>query len=308
MDIEKLHPELRKPYSRVPAVPFHNPAFYSVLSFAMKLMPNKIKPVPQVIIEDQPLNNCTVRIYRPEANACGAAVLWIHGGGYIMGHTGLNDKECTALAKDLGLVVVSVDYRLAPKHPFPAALDDCFEAWQFMKISAEQWGVDPSRMVIEGQSAGGGLAAGLVQRIVDTKELQPAAQVLWYPMLDDRTAANTALDSIKHRFWNNKNNRGGWGWYLGQTPGSDNVPAYAVPARRDDLSGLPPTWIGVGELDLLKEEDLKYAERLKAAGVHCEVHIAPQAPHAYDAVAADSSLSKATTADTYRFLREQLNI
>lgn len=308
MDITRLHPELRKAYARIPAVPFHNPAVRAVLSFLMKLMPNKIKPVPGVVIEDKHLDHCSVRIYQPENENSGAGLIWIHGGGYIMGNTGLNDRECSSLAKDLGLLVVSVDYRLAPKYPFPAALDDCFEAWHFMQTMADQWKIDRSRIAILGQSAGGGLAAALVQRIVDAGGIQPAAQILWYPMLDDRTAADTALDSIKHRFWNNRNNRGSWGWYLGQTPGMESAPSYAVPARRENLSGLPPTWLGVGELDLLYNEDCNYAQRLKSAGVHCDLHIAPQAPHAYDVVAPDSSVSKESVDKSYSFLREYLNL
>lgn len=180
--------------------------------------------------------------------------------------------------------------------------------WQFMLESGEQLGTDPSRLAILGQSAGGGLAAGIAQRIVDSGGVQPAAQLLMYPMLDDRTAADTALDGIKHRFFNNKNNRGGWQCYLGQAPGMDAVPPYAVPARREELSGLPPTWICVGELDLFYREDCSYAERLKAAGVHCDLHIAEGAPHAYDAMVPDSSITKATVESYYSFLRKHLRV
>jgi acetyl esterase/lipase len=177
-----------------------------------------------------------------------------------------------------------------------------------MQTSAAGFGIDRERIAVLGQSAGGGLAAGLVQRIADGGGVQPAMQALMYPMIDDRTAANQALDRIKHFFWNNRNNRGAWGWYLGQSPGLDKVPAYSVPARREDLSGLPPTWMCVGEVDLFYPEDCAYAERLRAAGVHCELHVAPQTPHAYDFIAPESSLTKATMQDCYRFLREQLHL
>lgn len=308
MDIERLHPELQKPYSKIPPIPLHNPVFYFLISTVMKLVPNKIKPVPGVIIEDRKISNCSVRIYRPAAQASGAAALWMHGGGYIMGNTGLNDKECSALASELKLTVVSVDYRLAPKHPFPAALDDCLDAWNFMLSSAEELKIDPNRLAIIGQSAGGGLAASLVHRIADAGGTQPAAQVLWYPMLDDRTAANTSLDAINHKFFTNKTNRGAWRWYLNQEPGLDNTPKYSVPARREDLSGLPPAWLCVGELDLFYEEDNAYAKRLQNAGVRCDLYITPKAPHAFDAVAAQTSVSTETVNDSYRFLREVLTL
>lgn len=308
MDIAELHPELRKSYSRMPTLPLHVPGFYPFISLLMKLIPNKAKPVPGVSVQDVPVKHCNVRVYRPEGGNCGAGLMWIHGGGYIIGNTAMNDRECVALARDLGLVVASVDYRLAPKHPFPAALDDCMDAWQFMSSCAGQWGIDRSRMAVLGQSAGGGLAASLAQRIADAGGVQPAAQVLWYPMLDDRTAANGELDTLRHRFWNNRNNRVAWEYYLGQAAGATRVPPYAVPARRDDLSGLPPTWIGVGELDLFYAEDRAYAEQLTAAGVDCELYLAPRAPHAFDALVPDSSVARETVQDYYRFLRSHLQI
>jgi len=136
----------------------------------------------------------------------------------------------------------------------------------------------------------------------------PASWLLMYPMIDDRSAANTELDRINHRFWNNRNNRGAWHWYLGHPPGQEHVPPYAVAARREDLSGLPPAWVCAGELDLLFDDDKAYAERLKAAGVHCEMHVAPGAPHAYDAVAPDSSVTRETVEGYRRFLCNRLNL
>ncbi len=309
MEINKLHPELRKPYSRFPTLPVHNRVFYSAISFLMtRVIGNKIKPYPGVSVEDRALRSCNVRIYRTEGIKSTSGLLWIHGGGYILGNTGMNDKECSALARELGLLVVSVDYRLAPKYPFPAALDDCYEAWQFMQSSAQELAIEPSRIAIMGQSAGGGLAATLAQRIADAGGTQPACQVLMYPMVDDRIAANQELDKIKHRFWNNRNNRAAWSWYLGQAPGLENVPPYAVAARRNVLSGLPPAWICVGDLDLLYGDDCAYAEKLKAAGVDCELHIASQAPHAYDAVAPESSVTKDTVDRYCDFLRRKLHL
>lgn len=308
MNLDRLHPELRETYARIPAVPLHNPVLYFFINLLQKLRPGKLKPWPGVTIQDQHCGSFGVRIYRPQQGHTGAALLWIHGGGYIIGDVSINDRECSELALSLGVLVVSVNYRLAPKHPFPAALDDCFGAWQFMLSNAAAWGVDPARIAVIGQSAGGGLAAAVVQRIADSDTVQPAAQVLIYPMLDDRTGARRELDAVKHRLWNNKNNRGAWGWYLGQPAGQQSLPAYAAPVRQKDLSKLPPTWVGVGELDLFHEEDCHYAERLRAAGVACDLYVAPGAPHGFELLVPNATVSQDFVQDYCRFLRGQLSL
>ncbi len=308
MDIHQLHPELHKAFRRIPALPLHNRFILSLLQNLQKLMPTKAKAFASVDVKEQTLNSGKVRIYQPHVYTSGAGLLWIHGGGYIIGNAAINDRECLRLARDLNLLVVSVDYRLAPGHPFPAALDDCFDAWQWMQKSAAQWQLNPGRIAIMGQSAGGGLAATLAQRIADSDSLQPAAQVLMYPMLDDRTGANTSLDQLQHPLWNNKNNRAAWHCYLNQPAGGETNPQYAVAARATNLSTLPITWIGVGELDLFFEEDQEYASRLKNAGVSCEFHIAPKAPHAYDLIVPESSVSKNTIDSYLNFLRRHLQL
>jgi acetyl esterase/lipase len=178
--------------------------------------------------------------------------------------------------------VAAVDYRLAPKHPYPTPLEDCYTALGWL---AEQPGIDPSRIAIGGASAGGGLAAGLAQLARDRDGVKPAFQLLVYPMLDDRTALRTDIDERGFRLWNNRANAFGWRCYTGREPGTDPVDVYAVPGRNDDLSGLAPAWIGVGTQDLFHDEDIAYAERLRAAGVACDVEIVPGAFHGFDAVA-----------------------
>jgi acetyl esterase/lipase len=156
--------------------------------------------------------------------------------------------------------VVSADYRLAPEHPYPAPLDDCLAAWTWLQDNSPARGVDPTRVAIGGQSAGGGLAASLVQRVHDDPgAAQPVAQWLFCPMLDDRTAAERKLDATKHILWNNTSNRMGWRSYLGVEPGAASTPEYAVPSRRADLAGLPPTWIGTGDIELFYDENRAYA-------------------------------------------------
>jgi acetyl esterase/lipase len=225
-----------------------------------------------------------IRLYRP-ARAAGptAALLWIHGGGYVIGNAAQDDDICRALTRKLGIVVASVDYRLAPEHPYPVPLEDCYSALTWV---AQLPGVDPGRIAIGGASAGGGLAAALALLARDRAEVTPALQVLSYPMLDDRTI-DPSLDDPGFRLWNTASNRIGWSSYLG---GANRE--IAVPARRQDLAGLPPTWLGVGTLDLFHAEGLAYARRLQEAGVPCEVLEVPGAFHGFDRIAPKASVSQ----------------
>ena len=226
-----------------------------------------------------------VRLFRPAASGGPApALLWIHGGGYVLGGPAQDDDTCRAFADALGMVVAAVDYRLAPAHPYPIPVEDCYDALTWL---AGLPGVDDSRIAIGGASAGGGLTAALAFLARDRREIIPVLQVLSYPMLDDRTT-DPALDDAGFRLWNSASNRIGWTSYLG-----DSDPADAVPARRDDLAGLPPAWLGVGTLDLFHREGLTHAERLIAAGVGCEVHEVPGAFHGFDKLAPNALISQA---------------
>jgi acetyl esterase/lipase len=227
------------------------------------------------------------RLYRP-AGSTGTdlsrpAVLWIHGGGYVMGSAAQDDDLCRAYVDRLDAVVASVEYRLAPEHPYPTPVEDCYTVLAWL---ADLPGVDRRRIVIGGASAGGGLTAALAFLARDRGEIKPVLQVLSYAMLDDRTV-DPALDDKGSRLWDTASNRIGWTSYLKKAD-----PARAVPARRTDLTGLPPAWIGVGTLDLFHDEDLAYAERLREAGVRCEVHVVPGAFHGFDRVAAKAAVSR----------------
>lgn len=227
--------------------------------------------------------NLRVRIYKPNSVADPTPVLlWIHGGGFLIGKPEQDDVSCAQFVRELGLTIVSVDYRLAPKYPFPAALDDCYSALQWVVSHSRQLGIDPKRIAIGGASAGGGLAAALVQLAHDRQEIQIAFQMLVYPMLDDRTVLRTDIDDSQNITWNHRSNRYGWESYLGRECGAAEVRAYSVPARRADLSGLPPAWIGVGALDIFHDEDVAYAQRLRECGVECEIEIVPGAFHGFD--------------------------
>ena len=226
-----------------------------------------------------------IRLYRPAGAATTApALLWIHGGGYVLGNAAQDDVLCRRFVKELGITVASVDYRLAPEHPYPAPLEDCYAALEWL---GRLPGVDRDRIAIGGASAGGGLAASLALWARDHDGVKPVFQLLVYPMIDDRSVGSHLEDS-GHRLWNPTSNQFGWKAYLG---GAD--PAVAAPARRTDLAGLPPAWLGVGTLDLFHDEDLDYAQRLKAAGVPCQVHVVPGAFHGFDGIAAKADISTA---------------
>lgn len=241
-----------------------------------------------------------VRLFRPAgpASAPGPALLWIHGGGYVIGEAAQDDLLCRRFATELGATVVSVNYRLAPEHPYPAPVEDCYAALRWM---AGLPSVDPARVAIGGASAGGGLAASLALMARDRGEIPLAAQLLVYPMIDDRTVHRTGLDNPGHRLWNQSSNRFGWRAYLG---GAD--PDVAVPARRTDLAGLPQAWIGVGTLDLFHDEDLAYAEQLRAAGVPCEVMVVDGAFHGFDGIAPKADVSQSFFKSQCALLRTAL--
>jgi acetyl esterase/lipase len=277
----EVAPELRGKVRWLPRLPLERPwALRLVRAAAGRSRP---AVVPGVDVEVTPGQ----RVYRPREPRSGLTLLWIHGGGFVMGGAIQDDRFCAETARELGITVVSAEYRLAPEDPYPAALDDCHAAW----TRARDHAADPGRVVVGGQSAGGGLAAALVQRLADAGE-RPLAQWLFCPMLDDRTAARRDLDRRRHRVWDNRLNRFGWRAYLGTEPGAPIVPPHAVPARREHLAGLPPTWIGVGDIDLFHDEDAEYARRLRAAGVDTTVHVVPGAPHGFEAWAPDTGFAR----------------
>jgi acetyl esterase/lipase len=226
---------------------------------------------------------------RPDRTQSSGALLWIHGGGYVMGAPEGGNEFCSRVALELGVLVVSVDYRLAPEHPFPAGLVDCYTALRWLHAEAAALGVDPARIAIGGDSAGGGLAAALAQIALDQGGPAVCFQLLEYPMLDDRTVQRP-VDAL---VWSNRANAFAWNAYLGHPAGQPDERPWAVPARREQLAGLPPAWIGVGSIDLFHDEDVEYARRLQEAGVPCELHVEPGMYHAADALMGKVELMRA---------------
>ncbi|MEM7413781.1 MAG: alpha/beta hydrolase [Myxococcota bacterium] len=247
----------------------------------------------------------SVRVHRPKGRSGEAspAVLWLHGGGFLIGSPKQDDALCRQIADELGAVVVAPVYRLAPEHAFPAALDDAYAALAWL---AKRDDVDASRIAVAGASAGGGLAAQVALRAREEGEIRLAAQILVYPMLDDRTVLRTDLDESGFRLWDNQSNRIGWSSYLGHAAGADSASPIAVPARNEDLGGLPPAWIGVGALDLFCDEDVAYAERLQAAGVPCETLVIDGVFHGFDGIVQDSAATKRFRESMFAALRASL--
>lgn len=270
---EPFHPDLRGPSRVLPSGVVRGPRTLGVLRRLEQVGP--VEGAEAVLAD-----GVRVLVYRPNGPARGA-VLWIHGGGMIGGAPQMDADLCRRLCDEHAALVVAPHYRRAPEHPFPAPLDDCSTALRWLAARPEVSGLP---VVVAGASAGGGLAAGVVLDARDRSDVEVSAQVLVYPMIDDRTAAVPDPRPETKRLWNHRANVFGWRSYLAAAPGSEGVSALAAPARAEDLSGLPSTWIGVGTVDLFHDEDVRYAQRLREAGVPTELVVVPGAFHGFDHV------------------------
>ena len=286
-EFSKIHPELQQAAKKSPKFNFSRKNLW-LISLLMSLRPSP-KTREDILVEDISIpgqadrTKIRLRIYKPKSSSTPTPVLiWLHGGGYVMGKPEMDDLRCAQYVRELGIPIVSVDYRYAPKHPFPIGLEDSYSALKWVEAHSQQLGIDAKRIAIGGASAGGGLAAALIQLAYDRQEIKPIFQLLVYPMLDDRTVLRADIDDSNNFTWTQESNRFGWESYLGKKCGAEDVPAYSVPARREDLSGLPPAWIGVGTLDVFHNEDVAYAQKLKKCDVECDIHIAPDAFHGFD--------------------------
>jgi acetyl esterase/lipase len=209
----------------------------------------------------------------------------MHGGGYVVGTAQMYRSHLAKLASHLGAMIVSVKYRLAPETIFPGAIEDCYAALMWLSAEAGALNVDASRIAVAGESAGGGLAAALAILARDRGEVALVAQILTYPMLDDRTGATIDVGpGVGEFIWTPAANRFGWASLLGHPPGAESVSPYAAAARCKDLNGLPAAFIAVGDLDLFLEEDLEYARRLARAGAPIDLKVHPGAVHALNLV------------------------
>jgi len=209
-----------------------------------------------------------VRVYSP-ANRTAAlpGLLYIHGGGFVMGDLDMFHPTLLRLVDELGIVIVSVDYRLAPEHPFPAPVEDCYAALTWVAAKADELGIDPARLGVAGESAGGGLSAAVALLARDRGGPQLCFQYLGIPELDDRLDTPSMRDYTDTPIWNRPNAVHSWTSYLGTEPGGPDVSPYAAPARATDLAGLPPAFVTTCQFDPLRDEGIAYAQRLAHAGV-----------------------------------------
>ena len=244
----------------------------------------------------------TVRWYAKDGAVPGSAVLFLHGGGYIFGHVDLFDGPVSRYVSASGVPMLSVEYRRAPEHPFPTPLEDAYAALGWLHDHAAELGVDPTRIGVMGDSAGGGMAAALSILARDRGGPAIARQILVMPMLDDRTGPPDA-HSEPYLLWSHEDSLTAWPALLGEAAGGPDVPATAAPARLADATGLPPAYIEVGQLDLFRDEDTAYAAKLGRAGVPVEFHLHPGAPHEFDSIAFTSDVARRATADRVRVLR-----
>ncbi|RSM40539.1 alpha/beta hydrolase [Amycolatopsis balhimycina DSM 5908] len=249
-----------------------------------------------------------VRVYAP-ADRTGAVpgLLYIHGGGFVLGDLEMSHAQLLHLVDELGIVIVAVDYRLAPEHPFPAPVEDCYAALSWVAAKADELGIDPARIGIAGDSAGGGLSAGVTLLARDRGGPALCFQYLGIPELDDRLDTPSMRDYTDTPIWNRPNAVVSWTSYLGTEPGGDDVSPYAAPARATDLSGLPPAFVTTCQFDPLRDEGIEYARRLAHAGVQAELRHYPGTFHGSGMVET-AAISRRMFADEIDALRRGLRV
>jgi acetyl esterase/lipase len=233
-------------------------------------------------------------------------VYFVHGGGMVTGDNRVGVDGPLDWAEELGLVVVSVEYRLAPENPHPAPVDDCYAGLEWTAAHASLVGGDPDRIVVAGQSSGGGLTAALALRARDEKGPRLLGQLLMCPMLDDRNDTFSARQMADRGMWDRASNDTGWTALLGERRNSGDVSPYAAPARAEDLSGLPPAFVDVGSAETFRDEDIAYAEAIWRAGGEAELHVWPGGFHGFDALVPEAALSRQARAARLAWLRRLL--
>jgi acetyl esterase len=293
----RYHPEIAHALDRVPA--FDLLADPVATRASLRSLLAAVTPVtdPRVTVTDTmipgPAGDLPVRIYRLAAAEPGTlpGVLYFHGGAFISGDLDTGDRNCRDICLAAAAVVISAGYRLAPEHTYPAALDDCYAALGWTAGRTEQLGIDPACLAVAGRSAGGALAAAVALAARDRGGPALAFQLLLIPALDDRATRPSIAQSIDSRIVDGRVVTGMWQLYLGST-----ADQYAAPARAQDLRGLPPAYLQIGQADPLRDEALEYAQRLIAAGVLTEVHLVPGAFHLFEGYAPASRLARRATA------------
>jgi acetyl esterase/lipase len=306
-------PELAPWVAMLPTAQVDDPA--ASRAFARELLSQRppYEPPAPLLIEDtvapgpagEP--DVAVRVYTPaEGEGPRPGLLLIHGGGFVVGDLELEHPIAAHIAAEVGAVVVSVDYRLAPEHPFPAGLEDCYAALCWAAAKATELGIDPERLGVAGESAGGGLAAAVALLARDRGGPALCFQYLDIPELDDRMDTPSMSAFTETPMWNRPAAERSWRYYLGDgIPGSAGVSPYAAPARAGNLAGLPPACVTACEFDPLRDEDIIYAHRLLQAGVSTELHHYPGTFHG-SGIIPHATVSQRMVADKTAALRRGL--
>lgn len=246
-----------------------------------------------------------VRVYRPTGSDELPCLYWIHGGGHVLGSIDQDDAALSHIVTAVNCVAVSVEWRQSPEHPYPAEPDDCYAGLRWVFEHAGDLGVDRDRIAIGGASSGGGTAAAIALRARADPGIDLVFQLLVYPMLDDRSSTPSSRAITYPTVWNTTSNSLAWRAYLSEVDGEP--PPYAAPARATDLTGLPPAFVAVGDLDLFLDEDLGYARRLLETGVPTELHVYPGAVHGFDSFAPGAGITRRFVRDRDDALRSALH-
>jgi acetyl esterase/lipase len=231
---------------------------------------------------------------------------YVHGGGMVMGDNRFGVADVLPWAAEFGLLVISVEYRLAPEHPYPAGIEDAYAGLIWAVEHADELGATPDRVLLAGASSGGGMAAALALLARDRGVVSPLGQLLMYPMLDDRDDSPSTVQMAGLGIWDRTANATGWTALLGDARGGANVLSYAAPARATDLSGLPPTYLDVGTAETFRDEIIDYASRIAQAGGEVELHLWPGAFHAFDFWVPGARVSQDAAEARVRWLRRLL--
>ena len=301
---ERIHPQLAEMFAAAPEI--------SITAESLPALRKMIVPAPEALPKDEAVDvhdetiasGLRVRVYTPKAMKDGEklpGLLWIHGGGHVLGLPKQDEALCIRFVKEAGCIVAAPDYRLAPEHPYPADVDDCYAALVWM---TENLPVRLDRVAVAGQSAGGGLTASVALMARDRKGPALCFMMPLYPMLDCRDITPSSFQITDHRVWCRDFNLEAWKMYLGELSG--DVPYYASPALAGDLAGLPPAYVMVGQLDPFRDEDITFAQRLLQAGVPVELHVVPGATHGFEGIFSGAEVSKRAVNEYVNAMAEAL--
>lgn len=302
---DQIEPQLREVLDALPAFSVSAETLHDFRP-AVAAMAVSAPPAPDVALEEHQVprqdgTSIPVRLFTPAGAAPTGALIFLHGGGMIMGSSAGYDAQSAHVADMAGCVVAAVDYRLAPEDPHPAGVEDCYTVLRWLQDAAARMGFPPDRVAVHGESGGGGLAAGLALLARD-RGVALSAQFLQYPMLDDRTGTDAEPDPLPYAgefVWTKQENRFAWESVLRGLPDGEDVPASAAPARAGDLAGVAPAHIVIGQLDLFVGEALRYARTLIHSGVSTELHIYPGAYHAFMSFAQDTDIAKRASEELF---------